>query len=299
MDRTIIIRLAGGLGNQLFQYAAGKALAKRIHAVLKLDLTWYESPPPGVARRLFCLEHFGIRELVASPSEVKRYRGRTLYGRALRKVFRRDVRLRIRRVDSAHAYWDLRRLLRLEGIYLDGYWQNERYFADVRKEIRAIYAAHGESAGQSLELRREIEGSDSIALHVRRGDYAANPALGERFGTCSVAYYEWCLSEAMKGLAHPRVFLFSDDMAWARSSIQLPQDVVVVSPENDAGGLASFDLMRRCRHFIISNSSFSWWAAWLGEAPTTLTFAPTPWFMGGTDDAGIVPDRWIKRNARK
>jgi SAM-dependent methyltransferase len=296
MDRTIIVRFAGGLGNQMFQYAAAKALAKRLDASLKLDLGWYEDPDPGKARRAFCLGRLNVREPLATPLEVKRYRGYTLYGRAVRKLFGRDVRVRVRRVETARAYWDVESLRRLKGIFLHGYWQNEAYFADAAEEIRAAFPPRAD--GSEAALRKDIEGTNSLALHVRRGDYAADPKLRSRFGTCSISYYEGCLAEARRRLGPLKVFLFSDDLAWAREKLRLPPGSVAVSPPQDTDGLAGFDVMRRCRHFIISNSSFSWWAAWLGETAGSLVFAPSPWFMSGEDDGGIVPARWIRADAR-
>ena len=299
MDMTIILRFAGGLGNQMFQYAAGKALAKRLGAELKLDLGWYTNPGKRAkAPRFFCLDRFHVTEPRATPAEVRRFRGHTLYGRALRKVFGRDVRINLRRIETPHDYWNLQSLHRFKGLFLHGYWQSESYFSDAREEIRAAFAAHDQGLRQSSALIREIESDNSIALHVRRGDYASEARLSQTFGTCSAAYYESSLAQAQRRLGHLRVYLFSDDAAWATHNLRLPPDVVVVAPEDDRGGLASFDLMRRCRHFIISNSTFSWWAAWLGETPKTLTFAPSPWFMNGGGDEGIVPGRWIRVDAR-
>ena len=180
-----------------------------------------------------------------------------------------------------------------DGTYLIGYFQSERYFAGQEAKIRSELRLREPPPPEIAELAGRASASQSVALHVRRGDYVTNNRAAQVHGACSERYYD----EASRGLRerHPdaRFFVFSDDPAWCRSRLLgLGADAVYVAG-NAARPELDLYLMSRCRHHIISNSSFSWWGAWLAEWPGQEVTAPEPWFDDPTlNSADLVPARW-------
>ena len=292
-----MIRIAGGLGNQMFQYAAGKALAARLGAETKLDTSWFDQAMDSKAPRSYALWRFGLHDPIAAPAEVERFKGDRRVVRLSRLFFGKDVRPRYRRIDSRETLAASASPGRLSGLYLDGYWQSEDYFSDHMDAVHRYFSVAEATTndGRLEEIRRV----DSVALHVRRGDYESNPAIKARYSVCSPAYYESAVAVLEKRIDGAKFFVFSDDPDWAKANLRMPSNTEYVSSGiSDNDGFADFCLMRSCSHFVISNSTFSWWAAWLRENPDKIICAPDPWFRDGKDDGGIVPRGWIKIRAR-
>jgi hypothetical protein len=290
----VIIRISNGLGNQMFQYAAGKALAARLGAKVELDTSWFDSFAGNTTRRSFALGHFGIHDAIADSEEVRLYRGRTLSGRILKRIFRKDIRRRCRCVETREDYFDLAALSRLKGVFLHGFWQSEDYFSDHRDYVRGLFKSALVTAPDDGHGAISSPGIDSVAVHVRRGDYVANPSFTKRYGLCAPGYYESAAEDLLRRVPGASFLVFSDDPGWAADNLRLPTGTEYMSSTSDNDGYADFSIMCRCKHFIISNSTYSWWAAWLGLDPDRIVYAPRPWFGDGRDEARIVPDTWIK-----
>lgn len=288
----IVSRLQGGLGNQMFQYAAGRALALRVGAELKLDVASYERS----TLRSYALGPFPIRAGIAGRCEVERLTRTPRPVRIARRLLgreRRPPRTHVREPDlTFHP-----EILDLpDGVYLDGYWQSEHYFADAADVIRAELRPPEPATGRGRELAAAIDNAaDSISLHVRRGDYVSSPVARETLGPCSVDYYRRAVERLAERLAEPAVFVFSDEPEWARTNLELPVPATVV--DHDGGGSAQEDLalMSRCRHHVIANSSFSWWGAWLGQRTGGTVIAPARWFAReDLSSRDLVPERWLR-----
>ncbi len=178
--------------------------------------------------------------------------------------------------------------------YLDGYWQREEFFLPVAGRLRREFTLRGGIPASCTALADEMTKAGSVAVHVRRGDYVADARTAMVHGACDVAYYRASARIMSERLQSPRYFVFSDDREWARENLDFLRGAVFVAPEPRDDRL-DLVLMRLCRHFIIANSSFSWWGAWLGDSPDKTVIAPARWFaLPGKDEHGIVPRGWLR-----
>jgi len=178
-------------------------------------------------------------------------------------------------------------------VFLHGYWQSERYFLDARTLLLKEFSLREPLPPASAKLLGEIQGCEAICIHVRRGDYLSNPVAAKIHGAVSVDYYYEGLGELCQGLVRPHCFVFSDDPLWVRSTMVFNCPVTLVDingPENAHLDLA---LMAGCRHFLIANSSLSWWGAWLGSYADKKVIAPKQWFLNADKDTrDLIPAAW-------
>jgi len=179
-------------------------------------------------------------------------------------------------------------------IYLSGYWQSEKYFDDVSGIIREEFQLKNEPAGLNLELVRAMRGSQAVSLHVRRGDYVSNPIAASYHGVCSLEYYRTAIKLIEEKVANPKFYVFSDDIPWCKENLRFPQPATYVDHNSDEP-FEDLRLMSFCKHFIIANSSFSWWGAWLSRNQEKIVLAPKKWFLTREkDDRDQVPANWIR-----
>jgi hypothetical protein len=288
---VIIARLSGGLGNQLFQYAAARRLALRHGVPLKLDLGLYA---PGYSRsyRLF---HLAVAAAPASPAEIRRLRGGDWpAGRLYRWLQARRPLPRRRWVAERRFTFDPEVLELGPAVYLQGYWQSERYFADSAAALRRELTVATPPSAANRELAGVIAATIAVSVHVRRSDYL-HPGVAQVHGVAGPDYYRQAMDLVAGRSPGARFYLFSDDLGWARANIGFGHPVEYVDVNGPEAEYEDLRLMGLCRHHIIANSSFSWWAAWLGEGPDTMVIAPARWFAErGPDSRDLVPERWIR-----
>jgi hypothetical protein len=176
-------------------------------------------------------------------------------------------------------------------VYLDGFWQSEQFFPGLRGLLQAHFQLARPPQRRSVELAWEIDRQQSVALHVRRGDYINHPTTG----VCPPDYYLICVEALLERYADLRIYLFSDDLPWCKQHLRFPCRVTLVEHNGDSGPHEDLWLMTRCRHHIIANSSFSWWGAWLRADESGVVHAPQPWFLDQRlDTRSIVPANWTK-----
>lgn len=289
----VIVRLNGGLGNQMFQYAAGRALADRLDADLLLDTRAFEHALAFQAytRRSYALAPFRLRARLADAAELRRWplwvaeAGMRL--RLLRPLLRRW------HFESAAAYDAGLGALRAP-VCLVGHWQSERYFLDAAAAIRADFTLREPLGGANAALLQLARTAGSVSLHVRRGDFVSLAAAAKVHGVCSIDYYGRAINFVRERHPNCRFLVFSDDPQWARAELPLDASAVFATgnadqPEQD------LVLMSACSHHIIANSSFSWWGAWLGANPAKIVIAPQQWFLNAPRDASaLIPDNWVR-----
>lgn len=289
-EASVIVRLEGGLGNQLFQYAAGRSLALTTGQELLLDTSAYREDP----LRVYQLDHFAIAARPLGAGDVPLLK---LRRSRLRRLLPRRCRVEIVReaFPARVPIWPEPEAASDRGTpYLVGYWQSERYFAAVADTIRREVRVNAAPEGRNAELLDDIAAGDAVAIHVRRGDYVSNPAATAYHGLCGLEYYEAAIRRIAESVPRPHCFVFSDDLDWVRTNLDTGHPTTFVGHNADAPW-EDLRLMAACRHFIVANSSFSWWGAWLGAWPGKQVIAPARWFRADHGGEGeIVPAGWLR-----
>jgi Glycosyl transferase family 11 len=281
---SVAVKILGGLGNQLFKYSTGRALADRFGSDLILDCS-------DARDRHVELDQFNVRaRFVTDRSEVRKtwLNLPGPFGRKVSKAVQRALPAVIEIDNYAFRHWreDPKRrfddkTINLRGrIYLNGYWQSYRYFEDDRDRIRADLRLKRSISTTSRTWKSRIAESNSVCVHVRRGDYLLRH---EQFGQCSVSYYQDAIRLLRSRVVNPRFFLFSDDLDWCRPSFA-SEDIEFVDCNGPDQVTGDLHLMRSCHHHIIANSTLSWWAAWLAATPGQIVVAPTL----GSPRAGLL-----------
>lgn len=282
----IIARITSGLGNQLFQYAAGRALATVRGTPLVLDTRWYREKHNRAAH-----EVFGLRPYLGDWREAQtrdlcwvRGRPRTAAER-LRIAFRRGVGLligerprRIKYARDGDFSYDERFFALPDETYLDGNWQSEAYFRPVAAELRALIDGYQPASSAKILATKITASGNSAFLHVRRGDYVSHAHFAREIGALSAQYYQRSLEALRTSVGPCDVFVFTNDESWVQREFDGVGNTLHIVPSSIAAPQDVLHLMRHCRHAIIANSSLSWWGAWLAERPGQFVAAPTPWF---------------------
>lgn len=277
--RIVTLRVSGGLGNQLFQYAAARSLAIRCDAELVLDLSFYH----GGRHRNFELKHFPIN---AKLRDLPKSKFLASVSRMVASLIPRSQY----REKSFHYSRDFEQLD--APITLDGYFQSFKYFDSSANQIRNELKPPELDGIYNRSLIEAISSQQSAILHVRRGDYVTNNKANKMFAECTVDYYQRALDYLP---ADCSVFVFSDDIPWAKQNLKLGKTAVFVGDGVPRSGIEDFKLMSVGHHHIIANSTFSWWGAWLAGPNKGLTIAPARWFNDEKImDSDLFPSDWIR-----
>lgn len=302
----LIARLKGGLGNQLFIYAAARALAERAGAELVLD-TW-SGFQRDVYQRQFSLQHFDIQYTEANAWQSFRFPA----GRAVRKLLRyssnkstqSNSRMSVLSVSaSSNQRYDYIVEKKCEKFdpavknyalhgttWIDGFWQSPRYFDDVQDVIRRELRMKTPVSEASKKVAEQIAHCSAVGLHIRR---LRNVLVGEenaKIKTLTLDFYHRSAERMARAVPEAHFFCFSDAPEWMEKNLRLPYPVTFVTHnKGDQMGHEDLWLMQQCRHFIISNSTFAWWAAWLGKAENNKVLTPGLRFWDCKD---IMPDGW-------
>jgi hypothetical protein len=287
--KDIIVRLRGGLGNQMFQYAMGRVLALKDNARLKLDVTGYEQSVQGDTPRNYRLQFFNIKADIATPEEVRSSKYPLGFFSKLMRAFSQKI-LKRHYVDY-HPELLVKRSLR----YVDGFFQSELYFKNIRPAILEDFTLKPEFISPlTRDLMTNIESSpNTVFLHVRRGDYVTNVNAKKVHGECSPEYYRQAILRIGQEIINPHFFIFSDDIEWVKKNMEIGHVATYVSNPN----LTDYEelmLMAACKHGIIANSTFSWWGAWLCTNPAKVIIAPSRWTVSNTDHPNIIPKTWVQ-----
>ena len=289
----VITRLNGGLGNQLFHYAAGLSLADRLGVPLKLDLSEFDT----YLLRRFELDKFEISATIAAPEEttdlvVNPSRFERFYSRLAISLGLGCYRIAFKQIKFEYdeAFGKIK-----HPMYLNGYWQSERYFKPVEDKLRNELCLVDKLGDTSRRFLDEILQCPAVSLHIRRGDYVSNPSAALVHGVCSLDYYYSAIRHIAARVENPYFFVFSDDPQWARENLKISFPVRFVAANGPDSGVEDMWLMKSCKHHIIANSSFSWWAAWLNKSSDKIVIAPGDWFLDKNIDTGdLIPDQWHK-----
>jgi hypothetical protein len=288
----IITRIHGGLGNQLFQYATGWALARRLGVEHKLDLGTFVHERD----RDFGLAALGLQFEAATREEIRAVApqwGPWWKNKYILWSHRLTPFARRRWVKEETFDFDARLFQVRDPAYLDGWWQSDKYFAAIAAEIRAQFVPRAAPTPQAAAKAAALTGRTTVAVHVRRGDYVAKDDAARFHGCCPPVYYDQACDRLSRELPDAVFCIFSDDPAWARANLKLPAQAEFISSSGPHATMEDFFLLTQCRHFIIANSTFSWWPAWLADAPGQRVIAPRRWFLGfDVNPADRFPPDW-------
>ncbi len=294
----VTVFLRGGLGNQMFQYAAGLAAAKKNNADLVLDTVFLNDrfPRRNFAYRTYDLDMFMLEPKFTRLSRISTnvpipglWLGIDLASISLGGTFGQRV---IK--EKQDLLFDPEIFHKQGDILLWGRWEDERYFTDIAVDIRDAFTFCYPFVGEAVAIADDIHSSNSVSVHVRRGDFAAFKNVVQLMGETDLSYYERAANYIAEYVDKPKFFVFSDDIDWCKKNFTLPSSTVYV-PASAAGPKAAFHLrlMSLCKHNIIANSTFSWWGAWLNANPKKIVVAPKRWYAN-LASGDIVPKHWIR-----
>lgn len=257
----IIIKLQGGLGNQFFQYAFGKALSIKKKNKLRLDVSSYSNDP----LRSYKLKYFNVEETTATSVEI-----------FLAKL--------------------LKKLGLSQNSHLEGYWQSEKYFSEIKNTIQKAFSLRQPLGQQASNLANQIKNRVStVSLHIRRSDYATNQKLKGIIQPLPLDYYYKAIELIAKKVSDPHFFIFSDDIKWVKENLMVNYPITYASGDNNIQDHEEIILMGMCSHNIIANSSFSWWGAWLNKNTNKVVIAPKSWFADPSlNTRDLIPETWIQ-----
>jgi Glycosyl transferase family 11 len=294
----IIVKLSGGIGNQLFQYALGKNLSVKNNVALKFETSEYTSDA-----RKYSLSKFTIPESILGISTetnlveigLPSMRDKSLWGRMGRKIFRiteyfKPIYERKFVLEPCFNFYpDILKIK--DDCYLSGVWQSEKYFKDSENIIRKELTLKNKLSIEAAHWIEKIGRCNSVSLHIRRGDYVDNPKVNQLY---AMEYYTVAIELISQKISNPVFFIFSDDMTWVKNNFEINRPSFYVS-DKKIPDYEELIIMSTCKHSVIANSSFSWWGAWLNKNPSKMVLTPKEWFNTkniNTND--LIPSSWIK-----
>jgi len=282
-----ISKLKGGLGNQIFQYALGRNLSLKNNTDLKLDISWFKNlKPTKVTAREYGLKYFNIKEDFATEEEIRKIKrfSKIPFISKMKKEKTRDF-------DSSILSFK-------KNVYLEGYWQSEKYFKDIREILLKDLILKNTPSDDFKKIKEKINNlENTVSIHIRHGDYSQNPKENKRHTALPIKYYENAINFIKTKIQNPVFFVFSDDIKWCKENFKNLENVYFA--DKNIPDYEELILMSKCKNNIIANSSFSWWGAWLNQNTNKIVIVPQKWFGNpdikyNMDDK--IPENWIKIN---
>jgi hypothetical protein len=293
----IIVKLEGGHSNQLFQYATGRRLAEHLGVELFMDNHWFSAITEDDTSRFYELGDYKLPQkfisrdsfaLVEDKAEDLKAR---FYG-----LTKGRLKPRVKHIREKGHLFDTSILDLSDNVFLDGYWQNENYFKDIRPLLLKQTELKTKLNAKNSNWLKEVKDSYSVSLHIRRGDYVENKNTNKFHGVMSIDYYKKALEFVAKNTSQKnlKLFVFSNDIDWCKQNLKFAFPTTFIDGKNS--GAEDMRLMKHCKHNIMANSSFSWWGAWLNQNPDKIVIAPKIWFQDKQANAetDIVPRDWIR-----
>lgn len=299
-----IVKILGGLGNQMFQFAFFLSVSRKSNdSQIDISSFSYYSLHQGFElQEVFNLD---LDDRLAPLGDLKKLKDNGKYfkfRKILGKVLFRDTKRFVKSthfVQPNYSKYD-NTVFRKENVYFDGYWQSEKYFQSIKEEITNTFKWEAIS-GKNLETSRKMRQENSVAIHVRRFDKPKN--LKEFFfrfkllflwRVCSQKYYVDAVNYMLKEIKEPKFYIFADNIAWVKEKLSVPDDHIIVDWNRNNKSHWDMFLMTQCKHNIIAMSSFSWWGAYLNSNPQKIVVAPKKWALRFSKDIDLIPDTWIR-----
>lgn len=290
----IVVRLRGGLGNQMFQYALGKRIAHEFNTTLKLDLTsllkTYDSEL--VTNRDYQLDIFNLEpSFLIQPNLLRQLDklGLNFVSQFLKGIKLLGIKTYKEKTFTVED-WLIKNAK--DNTLYSGYWQSESYFEAAENELRKDFEFKESLSQQAQDLYDKIASVNAVCVHMRRGDYVGNQA----FNGSNLDYFYNAAAHINRQTERPHFFVFSDDPEWCKENVKFEQDFTVIDYQTKKVKFKEdLQLMSSCQHFIMSASSFSWWAVWLSNKKGNIVIAPEPWFLNSfNDERDLVSKDWVR-----
>jgi Glycosyl transferase family 11 len=284
-----VFQFMGGLGNQLFQYAAARALSVKRDIPFRID---FDDPYKFVKREL-CLSAFNLEVQQATWWDLQRCKPKRRIEKRLWMLVGKDPSCRLYREQGDYSF-DPGFFSCRDGAYLSGFWQTEKYFLDIEDIIRSDFEFIIPASEQNDEWLKKINFCTSVSVHVRRGDVISVAKTNKIYGTITPEFYEKAMNDMAASFKDCVFFFFSDDIEWVKQHIKTTYPSYYVDANDDAHNYEDLRLMSSCRHHIIANSSFSWWGAWLNPDKQKKVIGPAKWMSTrNISDTDHIPESWI------
>ncbi len=282
------------MGNQMFQYAFGQRMATELGVDLRMDLSQLLDRSRGkdFVYRNYDLTIFEVdHQFSISPTLLK-----TIYkvkSSTLSRNMKKWAATGKHFVKEPHFHVSEKILKNpIDNALYDGWWQSESYFESVAEEVRKRFKFRTPVLEKSQSLLAKISNANAICLNVRRTDFVNNSNLN----STNKNYFHDAADHLAERVASPHFFVFSDDVKWCAENLKLPFPTTFVEHDHKGEKFGNYmQLMRACKHFIIPNSSFAWWAVWLADYDKKLVVAPKNWFNDAQyDTSDLIPKTWIR-----
>jgi hypothetical protein len=285
----IIVKIIGGLGNQMFQYAYAKSLQQKGYEV-KVDISAFETYKLHGG---YQLDKYNINLKVSSIKENNNFYRNTIINKTLQKL-----KLYKGRIIKEKSLLFSNDLLDIDdGNYIDGFFQSEQYFLAVKEKILKEFTIKDNLSDYAKLMGQKIQSADNtVSIHIRRGDYIFNKSARKIHGICSLSYYQQAIELLKYKFPHIKYFIFSDDIDWCKENLKI-NNAIYMDSEEKASPYEDMYLMSLCEHNIIANSSFSWWGAWLNKNPEKIVISPLQWFAiteMNNQTVDLIPNTWIR-----
>ena len=274
----VVVKLMGGLGNQMFQYAIGKKISLEYDKELILDKTFLLRKDLDITYRDFDLDIFNINNKI-----VENF------------VVTNDYKVLDEPFNAPNMTNSIKNINTNENIYVSGFFQKEYYFKDIRTQILQDFNISIQD-DNIKKLESDILSSNSICINVRRGDYVTNQNTNNFHGFHGVEYINKSISEITKKIKNPMFYIFSDDIDWCVNNLKIDYPHFFVDHTYKGNKFSSYlKLMSSCKNFIIPNSTFAWWATWLNQNEEKIVYVPNNWFnVNYMNTDGLIPLNWNK-----
>lgn len=273
----IIIKIAGGLASQMHKYSIGRALAIKHNTDLKLDLSWFENTPTEDTKRTYILSNYAIQATAASKKEIRQFRPNWFLSKLNNKLSQYfGINLSFKHYNKK-SFMTLKEFNALPNeLYLEGEWAGYKYFEQLRDTLIEELSLTQELSPNAKDLIDTINSKQSVSMHIRRGDYVSNPHAAKLHCTCSLQYYAQAITVLKEKIGNFHLFVFSDDIDWVKENFTqiIDNNIFYVEGLND---IEEFEIMSKCHHNIIANSSFSWLSSWLNKNNDKVIIAPMHW----------------------
>jgi hypothetical protein len=290
---TIHSYLQGGLGNQMFQYAVAKSLSMHYRVDFSLDCSWFKKFPPSVTPRTLELPLLSIDGGLTQNIGIGLDQHKLILAIKYLLPFGPIIKKQMDAFNFDQTLFQ-QKALKHRDLYLFGYWQSYKYFENIRPALQIEFQTVNAISSHYDYFLSDIRQTESVMLHIRRGDYIHSPSAAKYHGALELKYYLEAIDRILSVLPNAHFFIFSDDLLWAKES--LPKNIRMTFIEHSLqidDAAQELQLMRACKNHVIANSSLSWWGAWLRNETGGLVFTPNRWVNNkqlNLDD--LLPDSW-------